>query len=123
MKASDWIDRVKSQAGIASDYGAAKALGLSRATVSKYRSTTSTLDEESAIKVAHALGERPEAVLLDQYAERTKTPEVRAALLDAARRLCILCLIPDAMKVLASYARASGLSLDKCREPAAFLAV
>ena len=38
-----------------------------------------------------ALGERPEAVLLDQYAERTKNPAVRTALLDAATRLCILC--------------------------------
>jgi len=91
MKASEWIDRVKASGGIASDYGAAKALGISRTTVSKYRKTTPTLDEESAIKVATFLGERPEAVLLDQYAERTKAPEVRTALLDAARRLCILC--------------------------------
>lgn len=90
MKAADWIDRVKTQAGITSDYGVAKALGLSRTTVSKYRSTTPTLDEDTALRVAEALGERPEAVLLDQYAERTKSPEVRAALLAAAHRLYIM---------------------------------
>lgn len=91
MRASEWIDRVKQHAGIASDYGAAKALGISRTTVSKYRKSTLTLDEECALKVAELLGERPEAVLLDQYAERTKAPEARSALFDAARRLCILC--------------------------------
>lgn len=92
MKAIEWIDRVKNYTGLTSDYAVAQALGINRSTVSKYRhETTPTLDEESAIKVAEALGERPEAVLLDQYAERTKSPQARTALFDAARRLCILC--------------------------------
>lgn len=114
MKAADWIDRVKSINGIASDYGVAKALGLSRTTVSGYRSRMSTLDEDASIRVAQALGERPEAVILDQAAERVKSPEARAALLDAAKRLCILCKVPNAMEVIASYARASGVSLASC---------
>jgi hypothetical protein len=114
MKAVEWIDRVKSINGIASDYGVAKALGLSRQTVSGYRSRMSTLDEDASIRVAQALGERPEAVILDQAAERVKSPEARAALLDAAKRLCILCKVPNAMEVIASYARASGVSLASC---------
>lgn len=93
MKAAQWIDRVKAKRGWESDYRVAKELGLSRQTVSGYRTRIPTLDEDSAIKVANALGERPEAVLLDQYAERTRNPEVRSALSEAARRLCILCLI------------------------------
>ena len=97
MKAAFWIDRVKSSCSLKSDYGVAKRLGIGRATVSRYRSADSTLDEDTAIKVASALGERPEAVLLDQYAERTKNPAVRSALLSAARDLCILC------KVMARY--------------------
>ena len=105
MKAADWIDRVKKQRGWDSDYRVAKELGMSRASVSNYRSRTPTLDEETAIKVASALGERPEAILLDQYAERTKNPEVRSALLEAGRRLCILCKVPHAMELLASAAR------------------
>lgn len=91
MKASEWIDRVKKHAGIESDYGAAKALGLTRQAVSKYRAKGSTLDEDASIKVAAALGEHPEKIIIDQAAERAKSPETRAALLDAARRLCILC--------------------------------
>lgn len=90
MKAADWIDRVKSINGIASDYGVAKALGLSRTTVSGYRSRLSTLDEDASIKVAQAIGARPEAVILDQAAERVKSPEARAALLKAAERLYIM---------------------------------
>lgn len=93
MKASDWIDRVKTARGIESDYGVAKVLGLNRATVSKYRSITPTLDEETAIKVADALGERPEAVVMDQLAERVKSPGLRSALLAHAKALCILCSI------------------------------
>ena len=90
MKAAEWIDRVKSINGIASDYGVAKALGLSRTTVSGYRSRSSTLDEDASIKVAQAIGARPEAVILDQAAERVKSPEARAALLAAAHRLYIM---------------------------------
>lgn len=91
MKAAEWIDRVKAARGWDSDYRVAKELKLSRQTVSDYRSRTPSMDEDTAIKVAAALGERPEAVLLDQYAERTKNPEVRSALSRAARDLCILC--------------------------------
>lgn len=91
MKAADWIDRVKKHCGIDSDYGAAKLLGLGRQTISTYRTKGSTLDEEIAVKVAELLGEKPEAVILDQAAERVKSPEARTALLEAARRLCILC--------------------------------
>ena len=90
MKAIDWIDRAKSITGITSDYGIAKALGLSRQTVSGYRSRLSTLDEDASIKVAQVIGARPEAVILDQAAERVKSPEARAALLETAHRLYIM---------------------------------
>lgn len=94
MKASEWIDRVKKQHGWESDYRAAKELGLSRNAISNYRGgTRQTLDEDVAIKVAGALGERPEAVVMDQLAERVKAPDLRASLLAHARALCILCSI------------------------------
>lgn len=115
MHASEWIDRVKKVHGWTSDYKAAQELEITRGSMSEIRNGhTLTLREDTAIRVAKALGERPEAVLLDQYAERTKAPEVRAALLEAAKRLCILCKVPNAMEVIASYARASGVSLASC---------
>lgn len=104
MKASEWIDRVKTRAGIASDYGAAKRLGLSRSAVSKYRNKQTTLDEDASIKVAQALGARPEAVILDQAAERVKSPEARAALLKAAERLYIMLNGCCAMNNVAHFA-------------------
>lgn len=91
MKAYEWIDRVKAAHGWPSDYRAAKELGIAQNTISTLRKRESTLDEESSIKVANLLGERPEAVYLDQLAERTKSPALRTALSAAALRLCILC--------------------------------
>lgn len=90
MKAAEWIDRAKAAQGWESDYRAAKELGLSRATVSKYRSRTPTLDDESAVKVAHALGIPLASIIIDQAAERTKNPEVKAALKEEAARLYIM---------------------------------
>ena len=95
MKAAEWIDRVKTKRQIDSDYRVAKVLGLSRSAISGYRSKTPTLDEKSCFSVAIALGERPEAVLLDQAAERIKDPKARTTLSDMARALCILCLTPN----------------------------
>lgn len=114
MKAAGWIDRVKAARGWESDYRAAKELGIGRTTLSNYRCKDGTLDEEMAIKVASALGERPEAVLLDQYAERTKNADVRSALTAAARSLCILCLIPEALKLIADYRRNTGPGARIC---------
>jgi len=91
MKAFEWIDRVKSARGIESDYAAAKLLGIAKQTISMYRSRESTLDENAAINVANTPGVPPTGLILDQTAERTKSPEVRAALFAEAKRICILC--------------------------------
>jgi len=91
MKAAEWIAKVKKHTGITSDYGVAKAVGLSRQALSDIRNgRTTTLGEDSSIRVAQALGATPAAVVLDQAAERVKEPEIRAALLDAAQRLYIM---------------------------------
>lgn len=114
MKASDWIDRLKTVRGWNSDYRVAKELQFKANTISMYRSHGGPMDENIAIKVANALGERPEAVLLDQYAERTKNADVRTALREAALRLCILCKVPDAMKLIADYAQSTGANPHFC---------
>ena len=114
MKAYEWIDRVKAVTGIESDYGVAKAIGLSRQSISGYRNGKFTFDEESSIKVATVLGERPEAVLLDQIAERTKNPEIRSTLFEVAQKMLgqlprpILCKVHEghATKFIAACAHA-----------------
>lgn len=87
MKAADWIDRVKAARGLPSDYAVAQSLGVSRQVVSKYRGPIPTMDEEMAMKVAEALGVDPAAVIIDQLAERSKTPAISAALHKVADQL------------------------------------
>lgn len=90
MKAAEWIDRAKVAQGWPSDYRAAKELGIKPNTISMYRTRCGTLDELTALKLAGFLHLDPAAILLDQAAERTKSDEVRAALLAAASRLYIM---------------------------------
>lgn len=87
MKASNWIDRVRTEKNLPSDYAAAAVLGLTRSAVSKYRSRESTLDENTAIKVAHALSLNPALVLADQAMERAKDAEARGAWMSILERL------------------------------------
>ena len=91
MKAAQWLDQAKKVKGWESDYRAAKELGLSRSTVSVYRSKAdATLDEDTAVKLANVLGINAAGIIIDQVAERSKNPEVRAALSAEAARLYIM---------------------------------
>lgn len=88
MKASEWIDQLKVARGWESDYRAAKELGVSRNTISNYRSKPdATMDEDTSIRVAQALGAQPELILVDQVIERSKNDEARSALQRALKRL------------------------------------
>lgn len=88
MHASKWIDRVKAAKGWESDYRAAKELGISQTAISNIRARAdATLSEETAIKVAEALGIAPASVVLDQLAQRTKSEPLRSTI----AQLCILC--------------------------------
>jgi predicted transcriptional regulator len=92
MTPYQWILKIKEKHGLDSDYKAAQLLGVTRGALSNYKvGRRLSLDETSAVKVAELLGEKPEAILLDQYAETVKEPAARTALLDTARRLCVLC--------------------------------
>lgn len=94
MKAFQWIDKAKLVKGWESDYKAAKALGITSGAMSQIRTGHSaTLGEETAIKVAEALGINPAGVILDQVAERVKSAAVRSTLSAEAERLCILCKV------------------------------
>lgn len=93
MKAYEWIDRLKVEKHLPSDYAAAKALGITQSSVIKMRARNSTLDEETAARIASLLGVNPAGIIIDQVAERTKSPEVRSTLAKMADQLCILCKV------------------------------
>lgn len=84
MKAAEWIDRVKAARGWDSDYRVAKEFGIVTSTISNYRAKSRTLDEEMAFKVGEALGVDPVGIILDQVAERSKSPAISMALHEAA---------------------------------------
>ena len=88
MTPYQWIDRLKATCGFDSDYKAAQALGITRAALSNYKAgKRASFEETVSLKLAKLIGEKPEVVLLDQFAEQAKTPAARAAL----KRFCILC--------------------------------
>lgn len=87
MKAAEWIDRVKHARGWESDYRVAKELGLRANTISTYRARESTMDDDVAVRVAGAIGEMPEFILIDQARERSKSDEAKAALDGLLKRL------------------------------------
>ena len=98
MKAADWIDKVKAARGWESDYRVAKELGFSRNTIGNFRAgRNQSMDEETAVKVARALGVDPAAVIIDQVAERSKDAGISAALHKVASQLCILCKVASAV--------------------------
>lgn len=109
MKAAEWIDKLKAARGWESDYRVAKELGFKPNTISGYRAHGTPMDEAIAIKVAQALGEKPEAVLLDQFAERVKDQAISTALHRVASSLCILCKVAGAV---VKKARISGPGLN-----------
>lgn len=109
MNAYQWIDRVKAAKNLTSDYAAAKYLGLSQPTVITMRRRGSTLSDETAIRVADALGLNPAGVLVDQLAERSKDAAVRSTLAREVERLCILCKVKYAIDFIASHLNPSGL--------------
>ena len=75
----EWLDALKAQLDIPSDYAAAKVLGLTRSAVSHYRTGRTSFDDVTAVRVADLLGVDPAEVLASVQYERAKTDEVREA--------------------------------------------
>lgn len=78
MKTVDYLDEIMRRKRIPSDYGIAKALSVSKQTVSRYRCSNGTFDDEIALRVADLLGINPGVVLIDMKIEREKNAEVRS---------------------------------------------
>jgi hypothetical protein len=80
MKSIEWIEKAKAATGIESDYKIAQVLGMTRGGLSQHRvGKVLTLDDEAAFKVEELLNLPHGKVMMDQHAERAKTPAVKAA--------------------------------------------
>jgi transcriptional regulator with XRE-family HTH domain len=72
------MDEIMRRKRIPSDYALAKALGVSKQTISRYRSGYGHFDDAIALRVADLMGIDPGIVLIDVHLERTKNAEVRS---------------------------------------------
>lgn len=79
MKARDYIDAIKARHNLPSDYAAAKALGVTRSAVSKYRSGADSFADHVALRAASLLEIDPGEILIDCQMERAPDPATRAA--------------------------------------------
>lgn len=86
MKTVDYLDSVRRQY-TCSDYKAAQLLGVTKQTVSHYRSGKGTFSEGVAIRAAELLGLDPAEVLIATQAERVKNEEAKRILQRAVRQL------------------------------------
>ena len=78
MSTLNYLAACKKRLGIESDYALAKALGVTQAAVSSYRTGRSSINDDVALTVAEILGVNPMQVIAAANAERAKTPEQKA---------------------------------------------
>lgn len=73
-----YLDAIRAKLHISSDAALARALGVNRQTVSKYRHYSISMDDDVAARAAELLEIQPATVLLDMYAERTRDPRIKS---------------------------------------------
>lgn len=73
----EYLDAVKAKLDLPSDYAAAKALGVTRAAVSRYRNGLGTFDDLTAARVAQILGVEPIEVIAATNFERSSDDRAR----------------------------------------------
>ncbi len=76
MKTTEYLDAVKRERDLPSDYALAKALGITREAVSALRKGKSCMGIETCMKVADILGIDEHVVYSHAQIERSKTPEL-----------------------------------------------
>ncbi|MBB5469201.1 transcriptional regulator with XRE-family HTH domain [Paraburkholderia sp. CI2] len=81
----EWVDDVKARLDLPSDYAAAKALGVTRSTVSKYRTGQSVFQDATAIRAAEILGIHPFEIIAATRAERSQDERAKAIWRNALR--------------------------------------
>lgn len=107
MKSYTWIQRAKKQNGLTSDYQAAKALGLTQASISNHKSGKSnSLDDDTCLKLSQMLDIPVEQILFDQKAESAKNPEIKQLWSKLAKKAASLS--PIILTVL-TFSKASTL--------------
>lgn len=112
--AANYLDDLRKHLGLPSDYAVSKALGLTRAAVSKYRNGIGSFDDSTAIKVASLLEIDPLEVIAAAAYERcndASTKKVWASIWGKATGAIALSLsvaVVGALAVAPEMSRAHG---------------
>lgn len=81
----DFLERLKAKHGAETDYQIHKALGISKSTISGWRTGRYTMDDDAALMFARELDLHPAYVMACAHAERSKTPETTSVWHDIAK--------------------------------------
>lgn len=81
------LDEISTKLGDVSDGAVARALGVTRATVSKWRNGIGSMSDDTAIQAAKVLGKDSSYTLVLAAMERAPTEKAKAAWTNLARRL------------------------------------
>ena len=107
MNTQEYLDRVKKELGVESDYALQKPLNLTRSSISKLRHG-GTFSDETAVLVAEILRMHPGIVMLDMHREREKNPQIQAIWSGMLEKFSV------SFKSLISGANPRGYSLSTC---------
>lgn len=107
MKPSAYLDAVKAQINIQTDYELAKRLGVPRGHVAEYRSGKRGIPLAAAFKLAIALEMDPAGVVADLEEQREKNEERRAFWRGFLSRASVLIAVAACTLVL-SFSAISG---------------
>ena len=81
------LDRAQTVQKVRSDYKLGLCLGIGASSISSYRLGKSLPDEKACQKLATAIGEKPDLLLVEMQAQRSKDDETRALWSSIANRL------------------------------------
>ncbi len=79
IRAHEYLDQVKKNHSLTSDYQLASFLGISQAAISRYRNKKNYLDNYTALIVAKVLNIDPLKIIAKSSLERAKRPEEKKA--------------------------------------------
>ena len=149
MNSAEFLDRVRAEHGLTSDYQVGKKLGMPLSSISGYRTGARQFDDAASIKIAAALGEQPLYVIASVNEQRAKCAEVRdvwhylvevgrsakaatasiivgvslSVVLAGEKAMQIQCILCKVGRVTRKLAAAGGRLAEKALYPVAVLCV
>lgn len=95
---SDFLDDLQAHYGVNTDYALAPYIGLHRQQLSYYRKQKGAFDDETCLRFAEILGEKPAFLMACMHYQRAKNPKIKDAwqyLGGLAAALALVMILPS----------------------------